>query len=89
MGFRSIGPYLGVSNVSVLNWIRSFREEIASLGTESEDIEMVESDEMHSYVGSQKTTIGFGLLLIDLEKDSSTSLLVIEETRQQSTLGLN
>lgn len=75
--------------MSVLNWIRSFREEIASLGTESEDIEMVESDEMHSYVGSQKTTIGFGLLLIDLEKDSSTSLLVIEETRQQSTLGLN
>ncbi|MFT4204379.1 MAG: IS1 family transposase [Chitinophagaceae bacterium] len=54
LGFRSIGRFLGVSNVSVLNWIRSFGEEIASLRTESEEIEMVELDEMHSYVGSKK-----------------------------------
>ena len=39
---------------------------------------MVEVDEMHTYVGSKKTTVGYGLLLIDMEKDSSTSLLAIE-----------
>jgi len=26
LGFRSIGRFLGVSNVSVLNWIKSFGE---------------------------------------------------------------
>jgi len=41
LGFRSIGCFLGVSNVSVLNWIRSFGEEVASLRTESGDIKMV------------------------------------------------
>jgi transposase-like protein len=28
LGFRSIGRFLGVSNVSVLNWIRSFGKEV-------------------------------------------------------------
>ncbi|MDR6548163.1 hypothetical protein J2810_004250 [Chryseobacterium rhizosphaerae] len=27
---------------------------------------------MHSYIGHKKTSVGFGLLLIDMEKDSST-----------------
>ncbi|MCF6231123.1 MAG: IS1 family transposase, partial [Gammaproteobacteria bacterium] len=29
-GFRSIGRILNVSNVSVLNWIRSFSEQVTS-----------------------------------------------------------
>ncbi len=84
LGFRSIGRILGVSNVSVLNWIRSFGKEVQELNSESQAIEVVELDEMHSYIGSKKTTVGFGLLLIDLAKDSSTSLLAVEETRQQN-----
>ncbi|MCD8412089.1 IS1 family transposase [Tenacibaculum finnmarkense] len=54
LGFRSIGRLLGVSNVSVLNWIRAFGNEISSLQPESQDIEMVEVDEMHSYIGHKK-----------------------------------
>jgi transposase-like protein len=76
LGFRSIGRFLGVSNVSVLNWIRSFGREVERLSSESKEIEMVEVDEMHSYIGSKKTIVGYGLLLIDMGKDSSTSLLV-------------
>jgi transposase-like protein len=48
LGFRSIGRFLGVSNVSVLNWIRSFGKEVEELHSESHEIEMVEVDEMHS-----------------------------------------
>jgi transposase-like protein len=33
--FRSIGRFLGISNVSVLNWIRSFSKEIQELNTQS------------------------------------------------------
>jgi transposase len=42
---------------------------------------------MHSYIGSKKTIVGFGLLLIDLKRDSSTSLLAIEATELQKNFG--
>ena len=35
------------------------------------DIEVVELDEMHTYVGSKKTIVGSGLLLIEMENVSS------------------
>ncbi|KAA6306338.1 hypothetical protein EZS27_042007 [termite gut metagenome] len=35
LGFRSIGRYLEVSNVTVLKWIRSFGEEFKSLQEET------------------------------------------------------
>jgi transposase-like protein len=87
LGFRSIGRFLGVSNVSVLNWIRSFGKEVEKLNSESKEIEMVEVDEMHSYIGSKKTIVGYGLLLIDMEKTSSTSLLATGETKRQRNFG--
>ena len=87
LGFRSIGRFLGVSNVSVLNWIRSFGKEVEKLNSESQKIEVVEVDEMHSYIAQKKTTVGYGLLLIDMEKDSSTSLLAIGATKRQRNFG--
>ena len=87
LGFRSIGRFLGVSNVSVLNWIKSFGEQVTSLNEESKEIEVVELDEMHSYIGSKKTIAGYGLLLIDMGKNSSTSLLATEAQEQQKSFG--
>jgi transposase-like protein len=87
LGFRSIGRILGVGNVSVLNWIRDFGKKVQELNSESQQIEMVEVDEMHSYIGSKKTTVGYGLLLIDMEKDSSISLLATGETKQRKNFG--
>ncbi|KAA6325509.1 hypothetical protein EZS27_025290 [termite gut metagenome] len=87
LGFRSIGRYLGVSNVTILKWIRSFGEEIKSLQEETKEIEVVELNEMHSYVGSKKTTFGYGLLLIDMARDSSISLLAIEVLKQENRFG--
>ena len=88
LGFRSIGRVLGVSNVSVLNWIRDFGEKVKELQANNSSIEFAELDEMHSYIGNKKTIVGFGLLLIDLGKDSSTSLLVTEATKQLSNSGI-
>jgi len=51
-------------------------------------IKYAELDEMHSYIGNKKTTAGFGLLLIDLEKNSSTSLLATEATQQPLNSGI-
>jgi hypothetical protein len=86
-GFRSIGRLLGVSNVSVLNWIKSFGREVEELSSDSKEIEMVEVDEVHSYIGSKKTSVEYGLLLIDMKKDSSTSLLATGVMKRQKPFG--
>ena len=70
LGFRSIGRVLNVSNVSVLNWIRNFGQKVEEL-RKNDDIFVAEIDEMHTYIGSKKTAAGYGLLLIDLAKNSS------------------
>jgi hypothetical protein len=54
LGFRSIGRISGVSNVSVLNWVRDFGKKVQDLHITGQQIEMVEVDEMHSYIGSKK-----------------------------------
>ena len=54
LGFRSIGRVLEVSNVTVLNWIRSFGEQVENLKS-SEHVIYTEMDEMHTYVGQKKT----------------------------------
>jgi len=81
LGFRSIGRYLNVSHVAVFNWIKSFGERLDGFRNQ-EDIEVVELDEMHTYIGSKKTTVGSGLLLIEMGIDSSIVKLARVEQKQ-------
>ena len=74
LGFRSIGRFLNVSHVCVYNWIKEFGKKVENIRS-STGIEIVELDEMHTYIGTKKTIVGYGLLLIEMGKDSSTSLL--------------
>ncbi|WP_411727774.1 IS1 family transposase [Methyloglobulus sp.] len=53
LGFRSIGRVLGFSNVTILNWVRAFGEQLAAIKSDR-PVQVVELDEMHSYVGSKK-----------------------------------
>ncbi len=82
LGFRSIGRFLNVSHVAVFNWIKSFGEKLEEFRN-PEDIEVIELDEMHTYIGSKKTTVGSGLLLIEMGASSSTVKLVQEERKQE------
>ena len=75
LGFRSIGRILGVSNVSVLKWIRAFGEQAENIRSEQR-LDVVEMDELHTYIGQKNTITGYGLLLIDMGKDSSASCWV-------------
>ena len=86
LGFRSIGRFFNVSHVSVYYWIKSFGGKIEEIRSEQQ-IEIVEIDEMHTYIGSKKTIVGFGLLLIELEKSSSTAFLAIEGSGQEKSFG--
>lgn len=77
LGFRSIGRFLKVSHVSVYNWIKAFGDEIEKIRSDQK-IEVVEIDEMHTYIGNKKTTVGFGSLLIEMAKGSSIAYLATE-----------
>ena len=72
LGFRSIGRFLKCSHVAVYNWIKAHGESIEAIRSAA-GVEVVEMDEMHTYIGSKKTIAGFGLLLIDMGNASSTA----------------
>ena len=82
LGFRSIERILNVSNVTVMNWIKSFGEKIDGYRTPERNLEIIEMDEVHTYVHQKKTTAGFGFLLIGLGEDSSISCLVQGEPKR-------
>ena len=84
LGLRSIGRILKVSNVSVLNWIKSFGEKVTEL-RKNDEISIVEIDEMHTFIGSKKTSDGSGFLLIGFEKSSSTSLLATDRCKLEKS----
>ncbi len=74
LSLRSIGRILNFSNVTILNWMRSFGKEIDNQTPEqpAKVAEVVEMDEMHSYVKSKKKRTGYGSQLIDVKNVSST-----------------
>lgn len=74
LGFQSIGRLLGVSHVAVMKWIKKYGEQIRDIKTDK-PVQIIEMDEMHTYIGSKKTIDGFGLLLIETENASLISLL--------------
>lgn len=86
LGFRSIGRFLKVSHVAVFNWIKNFGAKLEELRS-SDNIEVVEIDEMHTYVGSKKTTVGYGLLLIEMGIGSSIVKLAHEVQKQEKNSG--
>ena len=89
LGFRSIERIIEVSNVTVMRWIKSFGKEVELLRRDDdEELEIIEMDEMHTYIGLKKTIVGYGLLLTDLEKSLSTSFLVRGEKKLEKNSGI-
>jgi transposase len=86
LGFRSIGRFLKVSHVTVFNWIKDFGEKLDEFRNPG-DIEIIELDEMHTYIGQKKTTVGYGLLLIEMGTDSSTARLATGELKPEKNSG--
>ena len=84
MGFRGTGRIIGVSNVTVLNWIRSMGESVkAYVQTEMpmdiRHVDFVEIDEMWHFTVKKNENYGYGSLLIGIPKRSLVSLLEAAE----------
>jgi len=86
LGFRSIGRFLKVSHVSIFNWIKTFGGKLDELRS-ADKIEVIEIDELHTYIGSKKTTVGYGSLLIEMGIDSSITKWVQGERKQVKSSG--
>lgn len=82
LGFRSIGRILKISYGTVYQWVKEWGSQV-SLPQTDQPIAVVELDEMHTYVMSKKTIVGYGLLLIDLQDGSSRLCVGAEEQRQE------
>jgi transposase len=68
VGMRSIGRLLQISHVAVYKWLRAAGESVYIKhlrGYEENSVEVMELDELRSYIKSKKTTSGFGLLMIE------------------------
>lgn len=72
--------------MAVLNWIRSFGESLPEIKSDK-SIQVMEIDEMHSYIQSKKTLAGYGLLLIEMNENSSTANWVQGQLTQDSSCG--
>ena len=82
MGFRAIGRVLGVSNVTVLNWVKSagsFIREYHNQNKDSSKVQVMEFDEMWHFINSKKQKFGFGLLWTDQD---SVLLSLSQEVEQ-------
>tara|TARA_Y100000389_G_C17467884_1_gene527382 strand:+ start:4524 stop:4895 length:372 start_codon:yes stop_codon:yes gene_type:complete len=86
LGFRSIAKLIKVSHVSVFNWIKQYGKSLDLLQNDH-NICVTEIDEMHSYISSKKMQSGSGLLLIDMQKNLSTSLLAIDQQKLGKNFG--
>ena len=91
VGFRGIGRLLGVTNVTVLYWIRELGEAVEQLRKElgsSAKVSVMELDEMWHYVQKKRKSFGSGSLMIGREKDPSTSnaeIVMIGRGKSSST----
>ena len=64
-----------------MNWIKKYSQNFDTVKSISEP-SVIEIDELHTYIGSKKNSVGYGLLLIDRARELSTSLLVIGAKKQ-------
>ncbi|KAA6332017.1 hypothetical protein EZS27_019438 [termite gut metagenome] len=83
-GNRSL--VIQISYGTVYAWVKEWGAKV-DLPKKEEGVEFMELDEMHTYVGSKKTTVGSGLPLIDSEKDLPLLSVGIVPHKQDSSFG--
>ena len=69
VGFQGIERLLGVSHVSVMNWIKARAQALPPLpGVDPAEVEWVKCDELCTFIGKKKPFAGSGGLLSVLPK---------------------
>jgi transposase len=82
-----MGRFLSCSHVAVYHWIKAYGESIESIRSTA-GVDIVEMDELHTYIGSQKTMAGSGWLLIEMASGPSTAKWVPAIQKRAESYGL-
>jgi hypothetical protein len=84
VGLRCTERLVGVSHVSVMNWVLKEVEGKALAPLAADEVEFVEVDELWTYIGKKKNLSGCGGLLIVLPKRFAHGHWVIVEPKRPS-----
>ena len=84
VGIRSIERILKVSNVLILNWIKNIGKNIERIINNNDiekkknkkNINILEMDELYSYVKKNKIKLRYGLLLIETETEEIKTVML-------------
>lgn len=85
MGFRAIGRVLGVSNVTVLKWIRAFGEEAERERKPEEPPKIAMIDEVWHFTAAKKTNAGSGFRNVSSPAASAASISADEAPKTSKT----
>jgi len=80
VGMRSIGRIVGVSNVTVLRWVKKAARALIKLKQkEPRHARIMEIDEMYTYAAKKTANTGCGWLLIEIpEKSLGIGSVIVE-----------
>ncbi len=79
-----------VSHTAVGNWIEEFGEKLTDEQKEDvDDIDIMELDEVHTYLGLKKTISGSGLQSTGKQENGQTLYQEIEVHQQAQDCGIN
>ena len=92
LGFRSIGRILGVSNVTVLKWIRSMGEKLFESGalwknTDLKSVAHIQIDEFWHYIKKNEISYGYGLLYVEKQSKFLPFFVVTGQKNQLDLSG--
>ena len=84
VGIRSIERILKVSNVLILNWIKNIGKNIERIINNNDiekkknkkNINILEMDELYSYVKKNEIKLKYGLLLIETETEEIKTVML-------------
>ncbi len=80
-GFKFIERMLGVSNVTVMGWIKRYGRNLEHLRS-NKDIDVVKVDNFNNYIASKTIILGYGLLFSDI-KSGTASTFFLQGTQKE------
>jgi transposase-like protein len=78
-GFRSIGRLLGVSNVTVLKWVRNMFGDVPKIRNDYRHVDKIGYKQVGDFVLSRKDKVGKGWLLIGIDENNPVTCWVTDE----------
>jgi len=85
LGINSIARVLNVSHVAIQKWIKNYGEKLQLLKKEGE-LQIINIEELQKYI-SKSGIVEYGILLVEMKKDTSNSFWVLGKQKKVRAYG--